>query len=270
VARITLAAICLNEEQFIGAWLSYHYASFDQIIICEGAARNYPSTGVSEAGLSIDRTAEIIAGFPDPGRKIRFIRHGWAGLEVSTDDKVPAKMELRNVYAQHIDSGYAFTLDVDEFLHPAYIDDLVGEMEDHAEVDAYAIPQLHLWQTTRQYITGGYADIPHFRLYRWKAGSRYIHNHNWPSGPDGSLLTANGRKPRLSVAGGKLCAPAIIHYGFCELKSSMAEKNNYYLARGEATTRSATTRFRGAALSGAVLDGCSVHPYRGFLPFERA
>ncbi len=97
--KITLAAICLKEEEFIGAWLSYHYASFDQIIICEGAARNYPRTGVSGAGLSIDRTAEIVTEFPDPGRKIRFIRHGWAGPEVSTDDRVPAKMELRNIYA---------------------------------------------------------------------------------------------------------------------------------------------------------------------------
>ncbi len=72
------------------------------------------------------------------------------------------------------------------------------------------------------------------------------------------------------MSGGKLSAPAIIHYGFCERKSSMAEKNGYYIARGEATTRSATTRFREAALSGTVLDGCSVHPYRGFLPFEPA
>jgi hypothetical protein len=267
---ITLATICLNEEEFIGAWLDCHYASFDRIIICEGAARNYPRTAVSGTGLSIDRTAEIVRGFPDPRGKIRFVQHGWAGPEVSIDDRVPAKMELRNVYAKHIESGYAFTLDMDEFLHPSHIDELVNAMEEEPELGAYAIPQLHLWQTTRQYITGRYADMPHFRLYRWKAGSRYVYNHNWPSAPGGALLTANGKKAMLAVSGGELSGPAIIHYGFCERKSSMAEKNLYYAVRGEETTRPATTEFRRAALSGKPIEGCAVHPYRGFLPFEPA
>jgi hypothetical protein len=265
---ITLAAICLNEEDFIGHWLQYHYDSFDQIIICEGAARNYPAQRVTPDGLSIDRTAEIVRNFPDGQNKIRFIQHGWAGAESCTDDRVPAKMELRNAYAEFIADGYVFTLDIDEFLHPYYVLALVAEMESDAQVGAYAIPQLHLWQTARQYIRGGYADIPHFRLYRWQEGARYVVSHNWPSGPGGGLLTATQLRPPLWLSDGCLAAPAIIHYGFCEQKSSMEEKNRYYLLRGEAGSRPATADFRQAALSGTVPEGCVVQPYRGFLPFH--
>jgi hypothetical protein len=49
----TLAAICLNEEEFIEAWLRFHYDSFDRIILCEGAYRNYPREAVTEDGLSL-------------------------------------------------------------------------------------------------------------------------------------------------------------------------------------------------------------------------
>jgi hypothetical protein len=269
---LTLAAICLNEEDFIGHWLEYHYDSFDRIVICEGAAWNYPPDRVTHGGLSRDATAQIIRDFPDSQEKIKFIQHGWSGRYVgpgtAIDPRVPAKMELRNVYAQHIESGYAFTLDIDEFLHPYYIQRLVAEMEIWPDIGAFAIPQLHLWQTTRQFITGGYADVPHFRLYRWKAGSRYLVNHNWPSGPDGALVTSVYKRPGLSLTDGRLSAPAIIHYGFCEPKQAMEEKNRYYLIRGEGDTRPWTSEFRAAALSGAVPRGCVVRPYRGFLPFR--
>src|SRR5579864_6796594 len=101
-AMISLAAICLNEEEFIADWLGYHYASFDRILIAEGADRNYPREAVTPDGLSRDRTAEIIGSFPDPEDKIRLFRHGWAGRKGSKDDRVPAKMVLRNVYARHL------------------------------------------------------------------------------------------------------------------------------------------------------------------------
>jgi hypothetical protein len=267
-AMLTLATICLNEQDFIGEWLEYHYDSFDRIVLCEGAARNYPADRVTPEGLSLDATAEIIRNFPDRLHKIRFIQYGWAGKDCCTDDRVPAKMELRNVYAAVIDQGYVFTLDADEFLHPFYVNELAAEMECNSEIGAYAIPQLHLWQSTRQFIVGRYADVPHFRLYRWRKDSRYIVSHNWPSGPDGVSLTSSYKRARLEVIDGRLATPAIIHYGFCEPKSSMAEKNSYYASRGEAESRPATFDFRRAALQGETPAGCTVQAYRGFLPFE--
>jgi hypothetical protein len=87
---VTLATICLNEEQFIGSWLAYHYDAVDRILICEGAARDYPHDAVTQDGLSSDATAEIIAAFPDPAQKISLFRYGWAGPASSTDDRVPA------------------------------------------------------------------------------------------------------------------------------------------------------------------------------------
>jgi hypothetical protein len=263
----TLAAICLNEEEFVEAWLRYHYESFDRILLCEGADRNYPPEAVTEDGLSRDRTAEIVYDFPDPDSKIEFIQHGWAG-RWSKSVAAPGKMELRNVYAERLQDGYVYTLDLDEFLHPDYVADLNDMMDSFQEVHAYAIPLLHLWQNTSQFITGRYADTPHYRLYRWREGSRYRLTHNWPSGPDGVLLTEAGIIGRLMVEDGCLVAPALIHYGFCERKGSTAEKNDYYIIRGENDTRPDISEFRNAALQGIVLDGCELWEYYGFLPFE--
>jgi hypothetical protein len=264
----TLASICLNEEQFIENWLRYHIHSFDRIVIAEGAAAGYPAHAVTPDGLSTDRTAELIRAFPDPQHKITLVQYGWCGMDDATDDRVPAKIELRNACARLAPSGFLFTLDVDEFLHPFYVDDLVRLMDAEPEATACAIPQLHLWQTPNRYITGGYADVPHFRLFRWHRGCRYVENHNWPSGSDGEPLIARQLRPPLHVVGGRLAAPAIIHYGFCESKAAMGEKNAYYLARGEGTSRPATSSFRRAALEGRLPEGCRLHPYRGFLPFQ--
>ena len=264
----TLASICLNEEEFIESWLSYHYPSFDRIVIAEGAARGYPAHAVTSDGLSLDRTAELIRRFPDPERKIILVQHGWCGPEASTDDRVPAKIELRNACTSLAEEGFVFTLDVDEFLHPFYVEDLVKMMRSEPEATSCAIPQVHLWQTPRRYITGGYAEVPHFRLFRWTRGCSYVENHNWPSGPDGEPLIATQLRPPLQVVGGRLAAPAILHYGFCESKASMSHKNSYYLARGEDTTRPATSSFRRAALEGRLPAGCRLHPYHGFLPFQ--
>jgi len=265
----TLASICLNEEEFVESWLAYHYPSFDRIVIAEGAARGYPADAVTAEGLSSDRTAALIRGFPDPQGKITLVQHGWCGPEGSTDDRVPAKIELRNVCALLAGDGFLFTLDLDEFLHPFYVDDLQKTMAQEPDATACAIPQLHLWQSPKRYITGGYADVPHFRLFRWDTGCRYLENHNWPSDANGEPLIKMHLRPPLHVMGARLAAPAIVHYGFCESKASMRQKNAYYLARGENSTRPATTMFRSAALEGRLPAGCKLHPYRGFLPFQK-
>jgi Glycosyl transferase family 2 len=261
-----LAAICLNEEAFIGSWLEYHYEAFDRIILCEGAARDYPRPTVTADGLSADRTAAVIRAFPDPQAKLTFVQHGWAGPPHNPDDSIPAKIGLRNAYAALIDDGYVFTLDVDEFLHPTHVAELIDVMEEHPDVHACAIPQLHLWQATSQYITGGYADVPHVRLYRWPRGARYVVSHNWPSAPGGRSLAESYLRMPLEVEGDVLTAPAILHFGFCEPKESMLAKNYYYVMRGEYRSRPLTTEFRAAAFGGWTPEGCAVHPYRGFLP----
>lgn len=265
---LSLAAICLNEEEFIEGWLRFHYNSFEQIILCEGAARNYPREAVTATGLSTDRTAEIVYDFPDPEHKIHFIQHGWAGPPHSLSAAVPAKMELRNVYAERLREGYVYTLDLDEFLHPAYISELNQLMDSFETANACALPSLHLWQDPWHFVTGGYADLSHYRLYRWREGGCYRLTHNWPSGPEGKLLIDGGFELRLLVEDGLLAAPAMVHYGFCEHKNSTAEKNDYYILRGENITRPEISAFRNAALQGVVPEGCTVYEYAGFLPLE--
>jgi hypothetical protein len=58
---LTLASICLNEEEFIEAWLAYHYHAFDRI-----------SDGEEERGARhrspgyIDRESILGAARPEP------------------------------------------------------------------------------------------------------------------------------------------------------------------------------------------------------------
>ena len=231
---LSLAAICLNEEEFMEGWLRYHYDSFEQIIVCEGAARNYPAEACTADGLSTDRTAEIVYDFPDPEHKIQFIQHGWAGSPGSLSAAVPAKMELRNRYAERLKNGYVYTLDIDEFLHPAYVTEMNRLMDDFETADACALPFLHLWQDSEHFITGGFAEFSHYRLYRWREGSRYRLTHNWPSGPEGTLMIDSGFESRLLVEDGCLAAPAIVHYGFLRTEElDRGEERLLHSAGGE-------------------------------------
>lgn len=115
--KIACGMIVLNEEQFIGAWLRHHYEWFERIVIVEGADFCYPHESVTDRGLSVDRTAEIIRDFPDIEKKITFIQHGWAGSANSPEGY--GKVVLRDVYARTLAQlkydQLVCTADADEF-----------------------------------------------------------------------------------------------------------------------------------------------------------
>ncbi len=262
--KTTFCSILLNEAEYIGRNLAQHYDACDQWFIVEGADRRYPSDRVTKDGLSTDGTAEIVRGFPDPLGKITFIQHGWA------DDKC----ELRNRYARLAESGVLIVFDADEFLTHADLAWLIDRTSRLDGPGSVRIPHVHFWKHPRQVIVGGYYDVPHDRAYRWLWGGRYIDNHNHPCLPiAGKQLNqvrhvTHDRQFSFEDETGAVAhgGPAWLHFGFAKSAENIADKNAYYLNRGEAASRPETTESRAAWFAEKLPRMCRVLPWVGKLP----
>jgi hypothetical protein len=262
--KTTFASIILNEAEYIGRNLAQHYDACDRWIVVEGADRRYPSDRVTKDGLSTDGTADIVRGFPDPLGKITFIQHGWA------DDKC----ELRNRYAELADDGVLIVFDADEFLTHADLAWLIDRTSRLDGPGSVRIPHVHFWKNHRQVIVGGYYDVPHDRAYRWFKGCRYFDNHNHPCLPTSEQPLNRcrhelwNRQFRFEDETGAVAhpEPAWLHMGFCKAPEHVADKNAYYLNRGEATTRPETTESRAAWFAETLPRMCRVLPWVGKLP----
>lgn len=265
--KITFASIVLNEAEYLARNLEQHLPFCDEWIIVEGADRRYPPSRVTEDGLSTDGTAEIIRGFSDPDRKIRFIQHGWAA----------EKCALRNRYAELIeDERIVIIFDADEFLIHEHLFELLHHVAALPRPGCVRIPHAHFWKHDRQVVTGGYYDVPHDRAYKWAPGARYTDNHNHPclpGLPTSVLLrdlcnTAFARDWWRETEGEGFVArtPTWLHYGFCKKPENIADKNAYYIGRGEASTRPGTTKDRAAWFDEQKMDGLTVSPWAGPWP----
>lgn len=263
--KITFGTILLNEAKFIGMNLIQHYDFCDQWILVEGACQGYPTRKVTSNGLSMDNSASQILIFPDPLDKIRLIQHGWTKSAGEN-----AKSELRNQYIKYCKGEFLVVVDADEF----YIhDDLklaIAGFED-PKVYAITLPQIHFWKNINNFITGEYYDIAHTRIYRYIAGMKYITNHNFPEigGKTGPML-GHKKIPR-TMKKNKDSAyryeePCCYHMGFAKDADDMRDKSDYYINRGEATTRPVTTSSRDAWFTDNLPEKCAVYKWNGALP----
>jgi len=101
----------LNEQDYIWYTLYSLYHQVDKIVIIECADRWNKMANpkwVTEDGLSVDNTAEIVKNFPDPLGKIKFIQYGLL-KEQKTD------LELGKIFMQHFEPGdWILWTDADE------------------------------------------------------------------------------------------------------------------------------------------------------------
>ncbi len=259
---VTFCSIVLNEAEYLAANIRQHVAHCDRWIIVEGEDRRYPRDRVTPAGLSTDATAEIArqAASDFPG-KVQFVQHGWAA----------DKCELRNVYANRVQPGVVIVFDADEFLQPEQLDWLIDCCAGLPTAGTVRIPHIHYWRSTDRIVTGGYYDVPHDRAYRWTAGAHYIDNHNNPCLPSGEALRdvrslSFRRDLRLSDGRWSHPCPAWYHFGFCKAAENIADKNAYYVARGERETRPGTTRDRAAWFEPRLPGHCQQWSWGGYVP----
>lgn len=263
--KITFGTILLNEAKFIGMNLIQHYDFCDQWILVEGACQGYPTRKVTSNGLSMDNSASQILIFPDPLDKIRLIQHGWTKSEGEN-----AKSELRNQYIKYCKGEFLVVVDADEFyLH----DDFklaISEFED-PKVYAITLPQVHFWKNINNFIIGEYYDIAHTRIYRHITGMKYISNHNFPEigGKTGPML-GHKKIPRTMKKNNdgayRYEEPCCFHMGFAKDADDMRDKSDYYINRGEATTRPVTTSSRDAWFTDNLPEKCVVYKWSGALP----
>ena len=256
----------MNGSQYRAADGRQQYEFCDAWVLIEGADQRWPAQMASEEGLSIDDSADIVRSFPEGRKKkLKLIQHGWAA----------DKSELRNRYAQEADDGVLIVFDADEFLTKVDLGKLIERVASERDPSSVRIPHVHFWKNDKQIITGGYYDVPHDRAYRVKGGVLYRENHNHPcvQGDDGRgwmrLNEINhacyDRKFVTTDDGLRHDGPAWLHYGFVKEPQHVAAKNQYYVARGEATTRPGTTRDR-AAFFGELPAECSIHQWSGAVP----
>ena len=267
--NVTIGMIVLNEEEYIFKNLQQHYQHADRIVIVEGADKLYPGDRVTADGLSTDATAELIRNFPDPDKKIQFIQHGWCkrgGIE--------AKCELRNGYMERALQGLLIVIDADEFYRTDELKDILEKVRTLPRVAAWQFPQIHFWHDTTQFITGSYYDVAHCRFWQVQRGDRYVSNHNSPERHGHALRTMYTlRQDRRVVSAGlgleKVCAPVCYHFGFCKKAENIADKNQYYINRGERRSRSRYVRSRQAWFDEGAeskYQRLVVHRYGGLLP----
>lgn len=262
--RIAFGSIFLNEAQFLPFSLAQHYAFCDKWFFIEGADVRYPRESVTDAGLSTDKSAEIIKSYPDIDKKITLIQHGWA----------QDKTVLRNRYAELADMhriDILIVVDIDEFLTNSSMVSLLTRLRQLPGPGVVRIPHVHFWHNQQTVITGKYWDVPHDRAYRWQQGNRYIRDHNHPE-KNGLLLRARNTDAYMSRRvvhndGSMTCdEPFWLHYANCKEDVHVQDKNAFYRARGEAQTRPETIKSREAFFSVELPEGLVTYKWAGPLP----
>jgi hypothetical protein len=264
---ITIGTILLNEQKFIPENLCQHYELCDEWIIVEGACQGYPARKVSDVGLSLDKTEELIKLFPDPKNKIKYIQYGWT--KSKGED---AKSELRNIYLKFAKSEILVVVDADEFYIKEHFDQAIVHFESQA-VTSVVLPQVHFWKDTSQFITGEYYDVSHTRFFRNIKGMKYINNHNFPE-LNNKFIHELGKiklSREISESSPKsgqyeVRGPVCFHLGFAKDLDDMQDKTTYYINRGESVTRPATTKARAAWFDDNLPEDCKLWKWMGMLP----
>ena len=253
---IYAGSIFLNEKRFLEKCLANHYDLVSKWCLVEGTCLGYPTNKVSNDGFSKDYSSLILQLFPDPENKLLYIAHGW-----TVNEGEDAKSELRNRYLKGALGEVLVVIDIDEFYPQNAFNQAVQKiLSGH---DGVVVPQVHFWKGMDKFIIGGYYDISHMRFFRFYEGLAYISNHNFPEKPDNTrldklnrfkfdrIIDYSGTNP---VWKGVYC----YHMGFSKDKDDMKDKTDYYINRGEKSTRPDTTKSRAAWFTDDIPENCKV------------
>ena len=280
--RVVLAAIVLNEEEFLSQWIDQHmgWPGLEAMVVVEGSTLIYGERNpdaVSVEGLSMDGTSRLLrlAEAKYPGKFI-YVPFGWAD-----GPQAQQKRTLRDAYcevADTIDPDLLIVLDGDEFY--TYRDQeriltLVRETPDYL---SWRLAQRHVWRPPSIYdeelfqheVVGGYWDVPHCRVWNWMKGSRYLDNHNLLSHVDRPFDAADMFEAQRWDG-----TPECLHLGFARAPEHRMRTNAYYVARGEGQEKGLVKRGKYVDCRSAwetwetgkeLPHGSRVIPYQGPIP----
>jgi hypothetical protein len=134
--KLTVFYKVLNEADFLKESLQSIYAYADRIVVLEYCLESMRKIirpdRVTEAGLSVDGTTEIIRSFPDPDKKIDYRPVGF----IPGEESIPYQMivDLAEV------GEYIWVLDGD-IVYPPLLAQRIREWVDSGEYDVIWIPE---------------------------------------------------------------------------------------------------------------------------------
>jgi len=223
--KLAFATIVINEQQFILKNLCQHYkwknADVKQWIIIEGVDPDYPTGNITPYGLSTDNTEKSIKAFNDYDDKITYIQKGFAD-----------KRTLRNEYLKYIrdDISYLISIDADEFYPQSQQEKITNFLELNPQMYSVLTDIRNLWHDYDKEIIGSYFRVPHLKIFKWQNGCSYLNNH---------IQLVKGRL-NYNVRSKKTlakCDAYMVHFGFARRQKEYSDKIQYYINRGEKTTR---------------------------------
>lgn len=275
--RIMLATLCLNEMEWL-PWLYAQHNTWPGLVgwaFVEAADREYARVNpamVTHQGLSRDGTSAFLRKVAQVDWQAHYIPFGFT----EHPDPAQGKCAARSAYletADQLQPDWVIVLDADEFYTRAdqrRINEQLAAIDSTEGIDGVLLRQRHLWRPPslidmdpfHAEVCGGYWNIPHCRIWRWRRGMRYSTNHNTPF-PGGFAQSS------VSVAIG---TGDCVHMGFASSLAARASKHRYYEARGEGSRdhrgwyvecRAAWERWK---IGDDLPHGAYVKPYDGPIP----
>lgn len=237
--RISLCTLCLNEGEFLEKSYAQHkdWPGLVSWHFVEGADKKYGEAApdmVTEDGLSVDRTGEILDDLCAADIRVTYNPYGW----MFDANEAQAKTKGRDRYLDRLEKvrpDVFLVLDADEFYtheDQRKINNLIERTYDNYL--CWRLTQRHVWHppyfnkgemSFQREVIGGYWDVRHVRIFKWRAGLRYRTDHNWP--------IVRGYYPTHHLYDGELADPVCIHLGFARNARERVATNNYYKQRGE-------------------------------------
>lgn len=217
IPKITFGMIVYNGADYIKETIESIYDLAYEIIIVEGAVKNYSSNYRSN-----DTTLDIIKELKrkDHLNKIKLIQNDKFWLD---------KIEMQNEIAKNVNGEFYIKLDHDEVWKPETVIDVIKYLIQHPDIDIIRMPFYHFWlnhQTIAQ-DAGGKWSTKHPRVWRWKKTFRHIRSFNFFQDLKNDLLKV-GTPYNLEA---EYEGDRIYHFGYVRELKTLQNKIKYYKNR---------------------------------------
>lgn len=241
--NIALCTLCLNESEFLEKSYEQHkdWPGLIAWVFVEAADPKYAQAApemVSNLGLSVDNTSEILTDLAARDPRVHVINLGWMVHPMFPEqNKCTGRNQYLNVL-EKVNPTVFLVVDADEF-YTHHDQQRINELY---QTDSYPLAwrfkQRHIWKPPSisdnslfdLEVVGGYWDVPHTRLFRWRNGIRYKKDHNVPQSVRYSPMS------HLYDGRDKAGSPECVHLGFARASRERMATNRYYRQRGEGVT----------------------------------